>query len=112
MNIAPWVVFSAKFGDGKTKFLKEMKANEVMKDFHFFTLHPINYSVSKNEDVFEYIKRDILLQLAKEDLLDNFDLDAAVNTIYNWQSLYEAVYYIKRIVIFNCIIIYGLPLYI
>ena len=98
LNIAPRVVFSAKFGDGKTTFLKKMKEHEVMKDYHFFTLHPINYSVSKNEDVFEYIKRDILLQLAKEGLLDNFDLDAAVKTIYNWQTLYEALTFILQFI--------------
>ena len=98
LNIAPRVVFSAKFGDGKTTFLKKMKEHEVMKDYHFFTLHPINYSVSKNEDVFEYIKRDILLQLAKEGFLDNFDLGAAVNTIYNWQTLYEALTFILQFI--------------
>ena len=98
LNISPRVVFSAKFGDGKTTFLKKMKEHEVMKDYHFFTLHPINYSVSKNEDVFEYIKRDILLQLAKEGLLDNFELDAAVNTIYNWQTLYEALTFILQFI--------------
>ena len=96
--IAPRVIFSAKFGDGKTTFLKEFKESEVMKDYEFFTIHPINYSIAKNEDVFEYIKRDILLQLAKNNLLDNFDLDAAINTIYNWQTLYEALSFILQFV--------------
>lgn len=98
LDIAPRVIFSAKFGDGKTTFLKGFKESEVMSDYEFFTIHPINYSVAKNEDVFEYIKRDILLQLAKNNLLDNFDLDAAINTIYNWQTLYEALSFILQFV--------------
>lgn len=98
LMIAPRVIFSAKFGDGKTTFLKEFKESEVMSDYEFFTIHPINYSVAKNEDVFEYIKRDILLQFANRNLLDNFDLDAAINTIYNWQTLYEALSFILQFV--------------
>ena len=96
--IAPRVIFSAKFGDGKTTFLKEFKESEVMSDYEFFTIHPINYSVAKNEDVFEYIKRDILLQFANRNLLDNFDLDAAIDTIYNWHTLYEALSFILQFV--------------
>lgn len=60
------IIFSARFGDGKTFFLK--KYFEKYHDRHFcITLHPINYSVARNEDVFEYIKRDILHQLFEED---------------------------------------------
>ena len=69
-----------------------------MNDYEFFTIHPINYSVAKNEDVFEYIKRDILLQFANRNLLDNFDLEAAINTINNWQTLYEALSFILQFV--------------
>ena len=98
LDIAPRVIFSAKFGDGKTTFLKEFKESEVMNDYEFFTIHPINYSVAKNEDVFEYVKRDILLQLARNGFLDNFDLDAAINTIYNWQTLYEALSFLLQFV--------------
>lgn len=59
------IIFSARFGDGKTFFLK--KYFEKYQDRHFcITLHPINYSVARNEDVFEYIKRDILHQLFEE----------------------------------------------
>lgn len=98
LDIAPRVIFSAKFGDGKTTFLEEMKTHEIMNDYMLFTLHPVNYSVASNEDIFEYIKRDILLQLAKENLLDNFDLDAAINTIYNLQTLYEALSFLLQFI--------------
>ncbi len=56
------VVVSAKFGAGKTYFLK-----------HFFDLHkqeykpfyvtPLLYQVLKNEDIFKYIEYELLLQI-------------------------------------------------
>ena len=61
LDITPRVIFSAKFGDGKTTSLEEMRKHEIMKDYDIFSIHPVNYSVASNEDVFEYIKRDILL---------------------------------------------------
>lgn len=94
----PRVVFSATFGDGKTTFLETMKANKEMEDYFFVTLHPINYSVAKNEDVFEYIKRDILLKLAEDDKLDNIDLDAALDSIFCWETLYEALEFVMQFV--------------
>ena len=55
-------ILSARFGDGKTFFLEEFK--ERLKDkYLFLTLYPVNYQVAENNDVFEYIKRDIILQL-------------------------------------------------
>ena len=33
----------------------------------FITLHPVNYVVEDNKDSIEYIKRDILFQLIKDD---------------------------------------------
>ena len=56
------IIFSARFGDGKSYFLNEfMKSyDEKKNDFSFITLHPVNYVVEENRDVIEYIKRDIL----------------------------------------------------
>lgn len=98
LDITPRVILSAKFGDGKTTFLKELKNHDVMKGYDIFTIHPVSYSVASNEDVFEYIKRDILLQLANINLLDNFDLDAAIKTIYNWQTLNEALSFLLQFI--------------
>ena len=56
------ILFSAPFGTGKSTFLNEYF--ETYKDRYFcFNLYPVNYSVSQNEDVFELIKFDLLLQL-------------------------------------------------
>ncbi len=71
------IILSAKFGDGKTYLLNELRKDEAMQDkYEFFTIYPVNYSVAKNEDVFEYIKRDIIVQLHKKKLLEKIDLNA------------------------------------
>lgn len=56
------ILFSGPFGTGKSTFLKEFSEKE--KDqFFYLKIFPVNYSVSPNEDVFELIKFDLLLQL-------------------------------------------------
>lgn len=62
LNLNRQTIVSAKFGDGKTYFLnKYIEQHE--QDTFFIVLHPVNYVVSSNEDIFEYIKRDILCSL-------------------------------------------------
>ena len=58
-------IVSAKFGDGKTYFLNQY-IERHKDDTFFIVLHPVNYVVSSNEDIFEYIKHDILSFLVKE----------------------------------------------
>lgn len=64
------LVFSAKFGDGKTTFLTKFFEKEE-KDFVAIRLFPVNYSVSNNEDIFELIKYDLLFSLLGEDGIFN-----------------------------------------
>lgn len=61
------IIFSAKFGDGKSYFLKKFMERypKEANDCYFITLHPVNYVVEENRDVIEYIKRDILFQLIR-----------------------------------------------
>ena len=90
LSINERTILSAKFGDGKTFFLDKFK--EAYKEkYYFVTLYPVNYSVAENADVFEYIKRDILLQLANDGMLNPIDLDAAVDSIFNWETLKEVI---------------------
>lgn len=57
------IVFSGVFGIGKSYFLNKF-FNESYEDQYIgIFLSPVNYSVASNEDIFEYIKVDILLQL-------------------------------------------------
>ena len=77
------IIFSAKFGDGKSYFLKKFMESypKEANDFYFITLHPVNYVVEENRDVIEYIKRDILFQLIKD------------NRIYDFKEGYDKIFY-------------------
>lgn len=91
-------IFSAKFGDGKTYFLNEYMRQYKM-DTLFVVLHPINYSVATNEDIFEYVKRDILAELAKEPEFRNV----------NWKAVAQSIFNIDRLLDINEKLIDALP---
>lgn len=86
-------IFSAKFGDGKTYFLNEFKNkySDEKEKYYFITLYPVNYSVAENQDIFEYIKRDILFQLAKDEKLNPIDFEAIAKSIFTWENLKEVI---------------------
>lgn len=54
------MIFSGKFGIGKTTFLKDFFSNS---NYNSIWISPVKYSVGSNEDIFEYIKFDIILEL-------------------------------------------------
>lgn len=87
------IIFSAKFGDGKSYFLNEfMKSyDEKKNDYYFITLHPVNYVVEENRDVIEYIKRDILFQLIKDNRIYDFKegYDKIFDVVCNVESLFK-----------------------
>lgn len=56
------IIFSAAFGDGKSYFIDAFMRKRK-DEYLFLTLHPVNYQVASNSDVFELIKYDILVQL-------------------------------------------------
>lgn len=93
------IILSAKFGDGKTFLLNQLRNNEELsKDYEFFTIYPVNYSVAKNEDVFEYIKRDIIVQLDKEGLLDKVDLEAVFDSLFDFDDIRALVSFLLSFV--------------
>lgn len=55
------ILFTAPFGAGKSTFLHEALGKN--KNYFTINLFPVNYSVSANEDVFELIKFDLLIEL-------------------------------------------------
>lgn len=56
------IIFSGIFGIGKTYFLKEFfKANS--DKYELFLISPVNYSISNNDDIIDYIKYDIAFEL-------------------------------------------------
>lgn len=81
-------IFSAKFGDGKTYFLDAYRQQHKL-DTLFIVLHPINYSVATNEDIFEYIKRDILVELSKKPEFKEVDWKEVAKTVFDYDALLE-----------------------
>lgn len=57
------IVFSGIFGIGKTYFLRKFFHDNPQYKTAYIS--PINYSISKNEDILEYIKFDIIFELSK-----------------------------------------------
>ena len=93
------IILSAKFGDGKTFFLNQLRSNnELRNEYLFFTIYPVNYSVAKNEDIFEYIKRDIIIQLKNDGLLNNVDLDAVFDSLFDFEDIQTLVSFILSFV--------------
>ena len=83
-------IVSAKFGDGKTYFLKQY-IEQHKEDTFFIVLHPVNYVVSRNEDIFEYIKHDILSFLVKEPEYKEIDWQKALKGVMNFESVLNGV---------------------
>lgn len=87
------IIFSARFGDGKSYFLNEFMKNydEKKNDYYFITLHPVNYVVEENRDVIEYIKRDILFQFIKDNRIYDFKegYDKIFDAVCNVESLFK-----------------------
>ena len=61
------ILFSAPFGMGKTTFLNVF-FDLKKEDYEVFKVFPVNYSVANNDDIFRYIKTDILFQLLEKDI--------------------------------------------
>ena len=99
------IIFSAKFGDGKSYFLNEfMKSYDEKKNgYYFITLHPVNYVVEENRDVIEYIKRDILFQLIKDNRIYDFKegYDKIFDAVCNVESLFKLADFAASIIPVN-----------
>lgn len=79
------IIFSAKYGEGKTYFLKNIffSSEENEKKYETVHLFPVNYAVASNEDIFELIKRDIIINLIQS---DRFQSDLLLETLKNHYS--------------------------
>ena len=86
------MILSAKFGDGKSFFLQKVREDtERFSDYEFITIYPVNYIVSSNEDIFEYIKRDILIQLTQLGLLNKIDLNKLITSVFSFENFKEVI---------------------
>jgi KAP family P-loop domain len=61
------IIFSARYGMGKSTFLKEFfrdsNQNQWEDKYQVYRLYPVNYSISNNDDIIQYIKYDIIVEL-------------------------------------------------
>ncbi|WP_207431367.1 P-loop NTPase fold protein [Sabulibacter ruber] len=63
------IIFSGAYGLGKSSFILDFFSDETQqanfgkKRYNPIYLKPVNYSVAANEDIFKYIKFDILVEL-------------------------------------------------
>lgn len=68
------ILFSARFGAGKSTFLKHFfEDEEIAKSYLTLKLYPVNYSIAHNKDVFELVKYDIIYELLSK-YSDKIDL--------------------------------------
>lgn len=56
------ILFSGPFGTGKTTFIDQF-SEQNKSEFVFLKIAPVNYSVSSNEDIFDLIKFDLIIEL-------------------------------------------------
>ena len=73
------IVFSGRFGSGKSYFLKKYFKSKKHKTFW---VSPLNYVVNQNEDIFEYIKFDILRQVINHLELKNTEDQKVSEELY------------------------------
>ena len=68
----PRTILSARYGDGKSFFLKKFEEDvDARGEFVFLTLYPVNYQVVENRDIFDLIKYDLIFQLYTKGLIQN-----------------------------------------
>lgn len=82
-------ILSAKFGDGKSYFLSQF-IKKYSDEYLFITIYPVNYQVMDNREIFELIKRDILLRLLSEKVISNKKI--------NYKKSFQSAYYLRE----NC----------
>jgi hypothetical protein len=58
------IIFSGKFGIGKTYFLNDFFKNNT--DYEYIRIAPVNYSIAQSEDIFKYINFDVIFELLEK----------------------------------------------
>ena len=63
------IIFSGIYGIGKSTFLSSIFEDSYQKQlfssekYNIFHLYPVNYSIASSEDIFRYIKYDIIYKI-------------------------------------------------
>jgi hypothetical protein len=59
------ILFSGRYGIGKTTFLNNF-FEENKDTYDVYHLYPVNYQINSNEDVVEFVKFDLLMEVLKK----------------------------------------------
>ena len=91
----PRTILSARFGDGKSFFLAATE-KQLKNRYAFLKIYPVNYQVAENQDIFEYIKRDLLFQLYGQGMVpDTYEIPDSIASYFflmnNWQEFAEEI---------------------
>lgn len=89
----PRTILSARFGDGKSFFLSEAE-KKLKNRCAFLKIYPLNYQVAENQDIFEYIKRDLLFQLHSQGMVpESYEIPDNIASYFflknNWEQFAE-----------------------
>lgn len=89
----PRTILSARFGDGKSYFLS-VAEKQLKQRYVFLKVYPVNYQVADNQDIFEYVKRDILFQLYGQGMIpDAYEIPDNIASYFflknNWDQFAE-----------------------
>ncbi len=70
LNNSNQIIFSGKFGSGKTTFIKEFFDNNN-KQYNVYHLFPVNYQIASNEDIFDLLKKDLLVEIGENNFTED-----------------------------------------
>lgn len=77
------ILFSGRFGIGKTYFLNTF-FQKNKEEYDVFHLYPINYQISRNEDILELIKYNVLLELLNRNAFTENDKSNFGEIFFSW----------------------------
>ena len=81
------IILSGAFGSGKSYMLDKFKRNYA-NIFNAVTIYPINYAISRNADILEYIKHDIVFQLVLQGYItEQTDFSAVSTAIFTKENV-------------------------
>ena len=91
----PRTILSARFGDGKSFFLAAAE-KKLQNRYAFLKIYPVNYQVAENQDIFEYIKRDLLFQVYGQGMVpDDYEIPNSIASFFflrnNWEEFAEEI---------------------
>lgn len=82
------IFFSGRFGIGKTYFLLNFFKDHI-EEYDVYHLFPVRYQISTNENIVEFLKYDLLVELFKK-YPESFEVKSNGNNDDGWLNLFTA----------------------